>query len=123
MSVGNGRGCPTCPACGQKLPQPLTAQQRRVQAVEALFERYGVEGADRPDAGHIARWLKAWDDDEALRAALIHLGDRGVLTMPLAYVAKCLGTALKRGKRPAQRAAGESDRVMAEAKRRQEGMG
>jgi hypothetical protein len=103
------------------MPAVLTVQQERVRAVQELFEEFCAP--EVPSGGQAGSWLRTWADDAALLRTLRTLGEQGTLSIGLPYTSKCLATALRRGKRPDRKAAGESDRVLAEARDRQGRMG
>jgi hypothetical protein len=70
----------------------------RVERVQGIWESCDPE-VERPAAGRVGLWLRAWDDDEALGAALRTLRRRGAFDLSVAYVHACLATALRNGRR------------------------
>jgi hypothetical protein len=67
-----------------------------VRAVARLWEREQPE-VERPPDGRIGVWIREWDDDEALRAALVGIRRRGGFSISLNYVHACLASERRNG--------------------------
>lgn len=70
----------------------------RVERVRGIWDDSPAQ-VERPEDGRIGGWLQAWDDDEALMAALSTLRRRGALALSVNYVHTCLAAALRNGGR------------------------